>query len=318
MFDWFRSVALGSVLVGGLVAAVLYLPGARPGAAAPTGVAEDTLGALPADEWLNVDGAAPTAESLKGSVVLVEFWTYLCYNCKNVESWMQHTHRRWGDRGLAVLGIHTPEFDVERNVENVRRYLRDNGIAWPVAIDNEFRVWRRYNTTNAWPAFLVFDRDGRLVYRRAGEGAVHGAAEAIEHSLGRPRTSSQAEASRPGVQVTSTVTRPSADTAMLTVTLTPEARTRLVRRPANELRILMPPGVGGPEGPVLIGEAGTPADAGELVYFDAPASVTVPLTVRGSGPFRIEGRVIYRSCDRDAGTCRRDETTFAATVPRRL
>ncbi len=316
MPDWLRSVALGSVLVAGLVAAATSLPGPRSRVAAAAAPG-DTLGALPADEWLNVDGAVPTSASLRGSVVLVEFWTYLCYNCKNVEGWVKEAHAQWGDRGLAVLGIHTPEFDVERNVENVRRYLRDNQIAWPVAIDNGFRVWRRYNATNAWPAFLVFDRDGRLVYRRAGEGAVHGAADAIERSLERPRTTSRSQPPRAGVRVEATVTRPSAGTALLTVTLTPDADTRLVRQPANELRLVIPAGVTGPEGAVWIGEAGAPAAAGELVYFDAPAAVTVPLAVRGSGPFRIEGRVTYRSCDSDAGTCRRDEATFAATVPRR-
>ncbi|CAN5174602.1 hypothetical protein BH18GEM1_BH18GEM1_14440 [soil metagenome] len=146
----------------------------------------ETIGTIPADQWLNAPAGGLSGTDLRGNVVLVEFWTYLCYNCKNVEPWMKETHAALAPEGLVVIGVHTPEFDGEREVGNVRAYLRENGIGWPVAIDNGHEVWRKYNATHAWPAFLVYDRAGRLVYRRAGERAVEGARTAIEKALAEP------------------------------------------------------------------------------------------------------------------------------------
>lgn len=195
-----RTIVLGAVL---LVAAFAVIGGGllwpRPqfekGPWADAGEAEDgpaplepveTLGEIPADRWLNAPASGFDGEDLRGDVVLIEYWTYLCTDCKNVEEWMKKTHAELAPDGLRVLGVHTPEFDVERKVANVRGYLDENGIAWPVAIDNDYRVWRTYNTTRARPAFFVYDRQGRLVYRRAGERAVHGAREAIEKALAVP------------------------------------------------------------------------------------------------------------------------------------
>ena len=155
-------------------------------AAAPAEEPRDTLGEIPADRWIGAPAGGISGEDLRGSVVLLEFWTYLCTNCKNVEEWMQETHADLAKKGLRVIGVHTPEFEVERDVGNVVRYARENAITWPVAIDNGWRVWRRYNTTNAWPAFFVYDREGRLVYGRAGERAVKGARAAIDRALAEP------------------------------------------------------------------------------------------------------------------------------------
>lgn len=280
------------------------------------GAAPDRLGSIPAQAWLNT-AEDPTPESLRGSVVLMEFWTYLCYNCKNVEGWMKSMYERYGGRGLRVLGVHTPEFAVERRVENVRRYLGENGIGWPVAIDNEYAVWRKYNATNAWPAFLVFDRSGRLVYRAAGESAVHEAERAIERSL---------EASAPGpsleeagghaVEVRTSVTRRAADRAVLTVELAARPGVRLIRRPANVLWIEPAAGVTGPDDRVLLGEPADPSDVTEVAYFDGPASTRVPLGLSGPGPFTIRGRLIYRFCDEAVKICKSRERSFAVKVPR--
>lgn len=155
-----------------------------PGVSAATPAAmPERLGEIPADAWIGAPEGGLSGESLRGRVVLVEFWTFLCYNCKNVEPWMKSVHARYAGRGLQVIGVHTPEFEQERDVGRVRAYLAENGIDWPVAIDNGLRAWRRYNRTNAWPAFLVFDREGELVYRRAGERAVTGAEQAIRRAL---------------------------------------------------------------------------------------------------------------------------------------
>ena len=276
----------------------------------------DTLGAIPARAWLNAPGGDPVPASFRGSVVLVEFWTYLCYNCKNVEGWMKSTYERYRGRGLVVLGVHTPEFAVERDVENVRRYLHENGIDWPVAIDNDYAVWRRYNATNAWPALLVFDRSGRLVYRDAGEGAVRGAERAIEKSLTAPARSIDAGADEDAVDLEAFVRRVDADRAVLTVELAARPGIRVVRRPGNELRIETPPDVTAPDGPVLLGEPTEPSDATGVVYFDGPASVDVPLALVGAGPFEVRGRLTYRFCDDAEGICKSRERPFAVTIPR--
>ncbi|MFN2433705.1 MAG: redoxin domain-containing protein [Gemmatimonadota bacterium] len=177
---------LGAAAIAAFAAGAAMHGSARevgPGPIPEVSQEAEKLGTIPADRWLRAPERGLSGEDLRGKVVLVEFWTYLCYNCKNVEGWMKETHAELAPRGLAVVGVHTPEFEVERDVANVTAYMEENGIDWPVAIDNGFRVWRKYNRTNAWPAFLVYDRSGNLVFRRAGERAVHGARAAIDEAL---------------------------------------------------------------------------------------------------------------------------------------
>lgn len=119
------------------------------------------------DTWLN--SAPLTLAGLKGRVVLVEFWTYGCYNCANVEPWIKEWHGRYKDRGLAVIAVHSPEFAHERRVENVRAYVERKGIHYPVVIDNDFAIWRRYSN-HYWPTVYLIDKQGRLRYRTIGEG----------------------------------------------------------------------------------------------------------------------------------------------------
>ncbi|HUP00788.1 MAG TPA: redoxin domain-containing protein [Gemmatimonadota bacterium] len=158
----------------------------------------ETLEQIPTDLWLNAPEEGLSGGDLRGEVVLVEYWTYLCDGCRNIEEWMKEIHDDLGPKGLVMIGVHTPELDVEREVANVRRYVRENGIVWPVAIDNDGRVWRKYNATRARPALLVYDREGRLVYRGAGERAVHGARLAIEKALAAPRTDIEHDPRRVG------------------------------------------------------------------------------------------------------------------------
>jgi thiol-disulfide isomerase/thioredoxin len=117
--------------------------------------------------WLN-SGALGLAE-LKGKVVLVEFWTFGCYNCRNVEPYIKAWHEKYADKGLVVIGVHAPEFSYERVIANVQRYVRENSIQYPIAIDNDFNTWKRYNN-RYWPAMYLIDKRGIIRYLRVGEG----------------------------------------------------------------------------------------------------------------------------------------------------
>ena len=133
-------------------------------------IAEGPLAAEPVgiNAWLNSDPL--TLEQLRGKVVLVDFWTYTCINCIRTFPYLKLWNSRYADDGLVILGVHTPEFEFEKDYENVRQATMDNGIVWPVAQDNDFQTWRAYNN-RFWPAKYLIDRDGVIRYTHFGEGA---------------------------------------------------------------------------------------------------------------------------------------------------
>ena len=99
--------------------------------------------------WINSDPL--TIEELQGKVVLVDFWTYTCINCIRTFPYLKLWHSRYADDGLVILGIHTPEFEFEKDYDNVVQATRDNGIIWPVAQDNDYVTWKNYSN-RYWPA----------------------------------------------------------------------------------------------------------------------------------------------------------------------
>jgi cytochrome c biogenesis protein CcdA/thiol-disulfide isomerase/thioredoxin len=117
--------------------------------------------------WLN--GPAPDAQGLQGKVVLVHFWTYSCINCLRALPYLQAWAQTYGPAGLAVVGIHAPEFAFEKRTANVAQALKDLGVQHPVGMDNNFAVWRSFNN-NAWPALYLFDAAGKLRWQHPGEG----------------------------------------------------------------------------------------------------------------------------------------------------
>ena len=138
-------------------------------AAAPT-LANDVGRPAPAllsETWLNTKPLQ--LASLKGKVVMVEFWTYGCHNCRNVEPYIKQWHKQFAPQGLVVIGVHSPEFDSERDIENVKRYVREHEITYPVAIDNDFATWKNYNN-RYWPALYLIDKKGVIRYVHVGEG----------------------------------------------------------------------------------------------------------------------------------------------------
>jgi thiol-disulfide isomerase/thioredoxin len=133
--------------------------------------------------WLN---SAPLGlAELKGKVVLLEFWTFGCYNCRNVEPYVKGWHQKYADRGLVVIGVHAPEFSYEKVVANVQRYVRDHAIQYPVAIDNDFKTWNRYNN-RYWPAMYLIDKRGIIRYLRIGEGGYQQTEQQIRTLLEEP------------------------------------------------------------------------------------------------------------------------------------
>ena len=126
--------------------------------------------ALPDKGWLNTPGNKPLKlDELRGKVVLVEFWTFACFNCRNTLPYVKAWHEKYAKQGLVVIGVHSPEFDFERKTENVQNSLRKLGITYPVVLDNEFTTWNRYQN-RYWPTFYLIDAAGRIVYTVEGEG----------------------------------------------------------------------------------------------------------------------------------------------------
>jgi thiol-disulfide isomerase/thioredoxin len=122
---------------------------------------------------------------LRGKVVLVEFWTFGCFNCRNVEPYVKAWHQKYADHGLVVIAVHAPEFSYERVIANVERYLREHSILYPVAIDNEFNTWKRYNN-GYWPAVYLIDKRGTIRYLRVGEGGYRETEQQIRDLLNEP------------------------------------------------------------------------------------------------------------------------------------
>jgi cytochrome c biogenesis protein CcdA/thiol-disulfide isomerase/thioredoxin len=141
--------------------------------ARPAAVAQDlpVEGVMPpisgAVAWLN--SAPLTAEQLKGKVVLVDFWTYSCINCLRAIPYVRAWAEKYKNQGLVVIGVHTPEFAFEQKIGNVKSAASDLGITYPVAIDNDYAIWRAFKN-QYWPAHYFIDAEGRIRHHHFGEG----------------------------------------------------------------------------------------------------------------------------------------------------
>ncbi|BAN27482.1 cytochrome c biogenesis protein DipZ [Caballeronia insecticola] len=133
-----------------------------------------------ATSWLN--SAPLSADALRGKVVVVNFWTYSCINCLRTLPYLKTWAQRYGNDGLVVLGVHTPEFGFERDTGNVKRALDHLNIRYPVAIDNDYGVWRAFGN-QYWPAFYIVDAQGRVRYHHFGEGGYREAEDTIRQLL---------------------------------------------------------------------------------------------------------------------------------------
>ena len=117
--------------------------------------------------WLNSEPLTP--EGLRGRVVLVDFWTYTCVNWLRTLPYVRAWAAKYADAGLTVIGVHTPEFGFERDVDNVVAQSRAFGVEYPIAIDSDYGVWRAFDN-HFWPAVYIADAEGRIRYHHFGEG----------------------------------------------------------------------------------------------------------------------------------------------------
>jgi len=122
------------------------------------------------DGWLQSD--VTSLEELRGKVVVVEFWTFGCYNCKNRIPYTQEMYGRYRDQGMEIVGIHSPEFKYEEDVDNIKKALVDLGVTWPVVLDTRRRTFWEWQAggTAYWPRTYVLDREGRVRFDHIGEG----------------------------------------------------------------------------------------------------------------------------------------------------
>jgi cytochrome c biogenesis protein CcdA/thiol-disulfide isomerase/thioredoxin len=120
-----------------------------------------------ASAWINSPPLTP--ESLRGKVVVVDFWTYSCINCLRSLPYIESWYEKYKDSGLVVIGVHTPEFPFEKDESNVRKAVSDFKIQYPVAMDNDYQIWNRFNN-RFWPAHYFIDATGRVRYHYFGEG----------------------------------------------------------------------------------------------------------------------------------------------------
>lgn len=130
--------------------------------------------------WLN--SPPLTAGQLRGKVVLVDFWTYSCINCIRTVPYVRAWAEKYRDKGLVVIGVHAPEFAFEKKIGNVRKAASDLRITYPVAIDNDYAIWRAFQNSY-WPAHYLIDADGQVRYHHFGEGNTAETEQAIRDLL---------------------------------------------------------------------------------------------------------------------------------------
>ena len=131
-------------------------------------------------EWLS--SPPLTAEGLRGKVVLVDFWTYSCINCLRSLPYVRAWAEKYKDQGLVVIGVHAPEFAFEKQLPNVHQAVKDLHVDYPVAVDNDFAIWRAFRN-NYWPAHYFVDAQGRIRHHHYGEGEYEGSEAVIQQLL---------------------------------------------------------------------------------------------------------------------------------------
>jgi thiol-disulfide isomerase/thioredoxin len=134
------------------------------------------------ERWINSEPL--TMSELRGRLVLVDFWEYTCVNCLRTLPYLKEWHRRYAGLGLVILGVHAPEFGFGRERENVARAVEDLGIEWPVFLDNDFELWRRFSN-NWWPRKILVDPAGVIVHDHIGEGGYRRTEEAVQEGIAK-------------------------------------------------------------------------------------------------------------------------------------
>jgi len=219
-FDFFRKHAvlfrklLGAIIIASVVV-LFYMSNSTIALAQPSTtnapvsqLANGLEHPYPAPEiggieaWIN---SPPLQLSqLKGKVVLIDFWTYSCINCIRTLPYLKEWYAKYHDKGLEIIGIHSPEFEFEHDLDNVKNAVKKDGILYPVALDNDFVTWQRFHN-QYWPAHFLIDKNGNVVYEHFGEGEYDTTENNIRYLLG---INSQFPLSTPTVQTYSTLLTP--------------------------------------------------------------------------------------------------------------
>jgi thiol-disulfide isomerase/thioredoxin len=187
-----RNMLIGIVVGIAIVAASVYVTGFSRRLLSPFRTSSvykssesATAPELAAGEWINSEPLR--LKDLRGRVVLIEFWTFGCYNCRNTLPFVKSWNDRYREQGFTVIGVHSPEFDDERKVENLRREVASLGIRYPVVTDNYYQTWNAYNV-EAWPTAFLLDKQGRIRWMHVGEGDYDEAERLIQKLLAEKET----------------------------------------------------------------------------------------------------------------------------------
>jgi thiol-disulfide isomerase/thioredoxin len=130
--------------------------------------------------WLNSEPLAP--EDLRGNVVLVDFWTYTCINWLRTLGYIRAWADKYAGQGLVVVGVHTPEFPFERDLDNVRQAVQDMAVEYPVALDSDYAIWRAFGN-RYWPAVYIADAEVRIRHHQFGEGGYEECERVVQQLL---------------------------------------------------------------------------------------------------------------------------------------
>ena len=130
--------------------------------------------------WLN--SAPLAAEDVRGKVILVDFWTYTCINWLRTLGYIRAWADKYAGQGLVVVGVHTPEFPFERDLDNVRQAVRDMAVEYPVALDSDYAIWRAFGN-RYWPAVYIADAEGRIRHHQFGEGGYEECERVVQQLL---------------------------------------------------------------------------------------------------------------------------------------
>jgi thiol-disulfide isomerase/thioredoxin len=171
-------------VLAGLLAGAIVMPGEALAQQAPAAPPLPVEGQMPslagAGPWLH--SPPLTTEGLHGKVVLVDFWTYSCVNWLRTLPYVRAWAEKYKDQGLVVIGVHTPEFEFEKNLDNIRQAVKDMRVDYPVAVDSGYAVWRAFDN-NYWPATYLVDAQGRIRHHHYGEGGYERIERVIQQLL---------------------------------------------------------------------------------------------------------------------------------------
>ncbi len=135
---------------------------------------------IPGGEWFNTKPL--TLAELKGKVVIIDFWTYTCINCQRTLPYVKEWWKKYQDKGLVIIGVHAPEFEFEKDKNNLAQAIKDFKLTYPIVQDNDFSTWRAYDN-HYWPAKYIIDKDGFIRYTHFGEGEYDKTEEVIQELL---------------------------------------------------------------------------------------------------------------------------------------